>query len=465
MKRLAAAIVLAVIAPAGQADVIFDWNDVAFQALRADPMGPTFGSRSLAIVHAAMYDAVNSVTRQYQPYALDIVAAPGTSQVAAAAQAAHDALLGLYPSQQPLFDARLAASLSGIADGAEKTAGITLGQQAANAILTLRAGDHANDPVPYSPGTLPGQWQPDPLNPSQTALSPGWGNVTPFTLSSAGQFRPPAPPDLSSQAYTDAFIQVKSLGEKNSAARTSDQTQTAIFWAYDVGGVGPPSILYNQITQVIAAQQGNTLEQNARLFALINLAQADAGIATWEAKYIYNFWRPVNAIRATASYADGNPGTIEDPLWIPLGAPGDGLAPDFTPPFPAYTSGHAAFGAATFRTLADFYGTDSMDFVLHSDEFDIVRGTPVERAYSSFSQAAEENALSRIYLGIHWAFDASEGIALGKSVADWVFANALSAVPVPGTMLLFAAGLAAIALRRRQIPSARTFPPRKLDCP
>lgn len=450
MKRLAAALALAIIAPAGHADVIFDWNDVAFQALRADPMGPTFGSRSLAIVHAAMYDAVNSVTRNYQPYALNTLAAPGTSQVAAAAQAAHDALLGLYPAQQALFDAQLTLSLAAVPDGPGKTAGLTLGQQAANTILTLRAGDHANDPVLYTPGTLPGQWQPDPLNPSQTALGPGWGNVTPFALSAAGQFLPPAPPDLNSQAYTDAFIQVKLLGEKNSITRTADQTEIGIFWAYDAGGVGPPPILYNQITQVIATQQGNTLEENARLFALINFAQADAGIATWEAKYIYNFWRPVNAIRAVGSYADSNPNTIEDPFWIPLGAPGDGLAPDFTPPFPAYTSGHAAFGAATFRTLRDFYGTDAMNFVLHSDEFDIVRGTPVARTYSSFSEAAEENALSRIYLGIHWLFDATEGIALGNNVADAVFANVLQPVPVPGTLLLLAAGLGAIACRRRR---------------
>ena len=279
---------------------------------------------------------------------------------------------------------------------------------------------------------------------------PAGASVTPFALSAAGQFLPPAPPDLNSQAYTDAFIQVKSLGEKNSITRTADQTEIGIFWAYDVGGVGPPPILYNQITQVIATQQGNTLEENARLFALINFAQADAGIATWEAKYIFNFWRPVNAIRATGSYADGNPNTIEDPLWIPLGAPGDGLAPDFTPPFPAYTSGHAAFGAAMFRTLRDFYGTDIMSFVLHSDEFDIVRGTPVERTYSSFSQAAEENALSRIYLGIHWLFDASEGIAVGNNVADAVFANVLQPVPVPGTLLLFAAGLGAILFCRRR---------------
>jgi hypothetical protein len=253
------------------------------------------------------------------------------------------------------------------------------------------------------------------LNPGQNALGAGWGKVSTFALESGDQFLPPHPPAMTSADYTASFNEVKSLGEKHSVTRTADQTQIGIFWAYDRPGTGTPPSLYNQIVQTIAEQEGNTVEENARLFALVNIAQADAGIASWDCKYKDDFWRPITAIRRGAD--DGNPDTIGDPTWEPLGAPGNGTTiSDFTPPFPAYVSGHATFGAATFQVLSQFYGTDTMSFTLTSDEL-----PGVTRSFTSFSQAAAENARSRIYLGIHWNFDDTEGRALGAKVGDWVF--------------------------------------------
>jgi hypothetical protein len=229
-----------------------------------------------------------------------------------------------------------------------------------------------------------------------------------------------------------------SLGSANSTTRTQDQTNTGIFWAYDgTPGLGTPPRLYNEIAQTIANQQHNTEYQNARMFALVNVAMADAGIACWNMKFTYDFWRPIIAIRDGAN--DGNPNTAGDANWTPLGAPasngaGDGV--NFTPPFPSYASGHATFGGALFQTLADFYGTEDITFSISSDEFNGVNkngdgsARPVigPRTFTSFSAAAEENAMSRIYLGIHWIFDATNGVAQGDKIANFNFNHILQPI-------------------------------------
>jgi hypothetical protein len=276
------------------------------------------------------------------------------------------------------------------------------------------------------------------------ALGVHWGGVRPFALKSGDQFRVPAPPSLGSSEYTRAFNEVKAFGGDGvvtPTVRTADQTEMGIYWAYDgMPSLCAPPRLYNQITTQIAVQMNSNVVEFARLLALVNMAMADAGIAIWESKYHYQFWRPVTAIREAddatgpTGAGDGNSATFGDVKFTPMGAPASNIhGPYFTPPFPAYPSGHAGLGAALFQTLRNIYRTDRIGFTFVSDEFNgetldnngAIRPL-VYRSFSSLSQAEEENGQSRIYLGIHWAFDKTEGIKQGRRVADYVFKNALA---------------------------------------
>ncbi len=294
-----------------------------------------------------------------------------------------------------------------------------------------------------------GKWRQDPISHHPLALGAYWGQVKPFVLQTPAQFRAPIPPALSSTEYATAFNEVKALGGDGiitPIARTAEETQIGIFWAYD----GTPSLcapprLYNQITMHIADQMGTSANpvQLARLLALVNVAMADAGSAIWESKYYYQYWRPVTGIREAdlgtgpTGAGDGNDATTGDLNFTPLGAPASNLTgPNFTPPFPAYPSGHAGFGGALFETLRKFYRTDQIAFTFISDEFNgVTRDNSgnvrpvVFRTFSSLSQAEEENGQSRIYLGIHWSFDKTQGIAQGRRVADYVFANTFTPIP------------------------------------
>lgn len=426
------------------ADIVIQWNNVALEACTTDLLsaspaqgGPTKAAWALGIVQSAVYNAAAAIDGTFTLYRGDsIVASAGASFDAAVSQAAHDTLVDLYPAQRATIDAALTAALAKILDGKAETDGIALGSAAADAILAERANDHSRDPQTFTPAGIVGHWAPDPTHPSQTALGPQWGNVTPFTMTSSSQFRAPPPPALTSPEYTAAYNELLALGGdgvNTPTQRTAEQTEIGLFWAYDgAPGMCTPPRLYNQVLQQIAEQQHNTPMQNARLFALANLAMADAGIAGWETKYYYDLWRPIGGIRA--GDLDGNPDTIGDPNWTPLGAPfsngtgAGGNAQNFTPPFPAYVSGHATFGAALFQTLSRFYGTDSISFTLRSDELNgVTKGADgtvrpdVTRSFTSFSQAAVENARSRIYLGIHWAFDATEGVKQGTAIANQAY--------------------------------------------
>jgi hypothetical protein len=403
-------------------DMVLRWNQITIDVLRADTTlpGPGWSSRNMAIASLAVFDAVNSIDKSYDPYLIQV---PGvnhnnTSMDAAIASAAHAALVRLYPQQRTLLDAELEDSLEDVPDGLKERRGVLLGKLVGAAMVLSRKHDGASREVEYTVNPDPGHWSPDPINPLQQAWGPGWGQVRPFALRSGKQFRAPPPPMLDSAAYAAAFNEVKSLGEKDSTTRTPEQTEIGIFWGYDRAGTGTPPALYCQATEVLAVQQQNTVVENARLFALVNVAQADAGIAAWDSKYKYDHWRPVTAIRRAAE--DGNPATEADLDWEPLGAPGNAAIPNFTPPFPAYVSGHATFGAAVFKVLANFYGSDQMQYTLTSDEL-----PGVSRDYTSFSQAAAENARSRIYLGIHWNYDDSFGQEMGRKVADWTTSHVL----------------------------------------
>jgi hypothetical protein len=346
----------------------------------------------------------------------------------------------MYPHQQPSIDTALTETLRRVPDGAPKTLGIAVGQFVAQAILAARTNDGAQIPGEYISDGLPGHHVVDPLNPDQGFLTPAWGSVNTFGISSTDAIPTRPVPDMNSLEYTLAYAQTKRLGAETSTERTTDQTEIGIYWGYDVArGLGDPPRLLNQVARVIAVQQNNTIGQNARMFALINIAMADAGIDAWGIKYRNDFWRPIMAIRRAD--ADGNVDTVPDPNWQPLGAPLSNPLPtehaNFTPPFPSYVSGHATFGGATFKTLADFYQTDDINFSIPfdfiSDEFngvtrDIHDSIPplilnsvrqIEpRHFTSFSQAAAEVAASRIFLGIHWRFDAVEGVSAGDRIAD-----------------------------------------------
>lgn len=439
------------------------WNEIAINASGLDhtpvapgenrvfgeQLGPGRAARAIAIVHIAIFDSVNAIAGGYRSYTGMRPFRQQASIDAAIAKAAADTLGAMFPSQRPGFEQLLTDDLAQIPEGTAKANGIELGRRAAAAILALRAGDHSHHAEPrmnveYFPLTRPGYWRQDPISLVPIALGAHWGQVTPFVLDSPSQFRTPPPPDMRSPEYTAAYKEVKRLGGDGiytPTERTADQTETGIYWAYD----GTPSLcapprLYNQIaTQIAQMRQSNAVE-TARLLALINTAMADAGIASWESKFFYSVWRPIGGIRESDGaggrfgWGDDNPDTIADPNFMPLGAPASNLqGPNFTPPFPAYPSGHATFGGALFQTLRNFYGTDNIPFTFVSDEYN---GTTLDnegnprplrpRTFSTFSQAEEENGQSRIYLGIHWAFDKTEGIAQGRLIADHVFAHAFT---------------------------------------
>jgi PAP2 superfamily len=411
-----------------------------------EQLGPTRSSRAMAIVHIAMFEAMNAIAGAGRSHAGVARASAGASMDAAMAQAAHDALAALYPSQKQTFDTFLAEDLNQVANADAKAAGINVGRQAAAAILTRRTNDGSQLLEPrigsdFITGNQPGNWRQDPISQSPIALGANWSKIQPFVLRSSAQFRPPPPPALTSSRYADAYAEVKQLGGDGLVTptqRTAEQTQIGIYWAYD----GTPSLcapprLYNQIAMHVALQRNSSPLRLARLLALVNIAMADSGIAAWEAKYHYQFWRPVTGIRESdpgtgpSGAGDGNSATVGDPTYSPLGAPASNLnGPNFTPPFPSYPSGHAVFGGALFQTLRNFYGTDNIPFSFVSDELNGVtvdnqgRVRPlVPRSFASLSQAEEENGQSRVYLGIHWRFDKTAGIAQGRQVANHVFRN------------------------------------------
>lgn len=438
------------------------WNEVAINASGLDhtppqsgdshlfghQLGPGRSSKAMAIVHIAIFEALNAIDGKYESYVGLQPVDKHASMECAIAQAAHDTLCAMFPSQTQNFNQLLTEELSDIPDSNAKTKGIQIGHDAAVSILALRSNDGSQHPEPqvgidWITSNDAGRWRQDPISLLPVALGAHWGEVTPLVLTSPSQFRVPSPPPMSSVAYATAYNEVKALGGDGivtPTVRTNEQTLIGIFWAYD----GTPSLcapprLYNQIAMTIAdVQKTHHVVELARLLALVNTSMADAGIAIWESKYYYDFWRPVTGIRESdpgtgpSGTGDGNASTIGDITYSPLGAPASNLnGPNFTPPFPAYPSGHAGFGGALFQTLRRFYGKDKIPFTFVSDEFNGVtednngNSRPlIERSFSSLSDAEEENGQSRIYLGIHWSFDKTEGIAQGKRIADYVFDNA-----------------------------------------
>jgi hypothetical protein len=382
------------------ANVVLEWNQLALHAVGQARLSPVFVSRDLAITQAAVYDAVVAIDRSFEPYYAHVDASHGASLEAAAAQAAHDTLTALFPAQASTFDSTLAADLVGIPPGRARQ-GIDVGREVARQILDWRSTDGSSATVTYTPGSDPGDWQPTPPA-NLPALAPQWPYVTPFALAVGSQFRPASPPALDSSAYADAFNEVKDLGRADSATRTAEETQIARFWN-DALGTAFAMGYWNRIAEQVAMDHGLSLVQDARLFALVNIAEADAQIACWDAKYTFNLWRPVTAIRAADT--DNNPATDSDETWTPLLV---------TPNFPSYTSAHSTLSGAAAEVLTALFGPEQ-HFTVGADTL-----PGVTRSFDSFAAAAAEAGQSRIYGGIHYQFDNQNGQQVGRNVADYV---------------------------------------------
>src|SRR6516164_3302668 len=390
--------------PASQ---VVQWNRTLLVIVRTPGAQPAtiHPTRSFAIMHAAIYDAVNAIDGTHKPYLVRLSASHFASQEAAAAAAAHEVLVKLYPNFQATLDAQLQQALTQLPN-VGKAEGISTGNTVADRILALRSNDGSNaPPIPYVFGNAPGDYQSTPPNfPTQPQFT-HWSRVTPFALESADQFRPGGPPKLTSDRYGDAFDQVKSLGIAGSTTATADEALTGRFWN------GAIQNYWNEIAQTASLAHDLTTAENARLFALLNLSFADAVIAFYDAKYTYNFWRPVTAIRAADT--DGNPDTEADPNWLPeVGN---------TTPDPSYPGAHAVISTAGAEVLISFFHKDHLEFDVTSE---VLAG--VVRSFTSFQAAAEEATLSRIFAGVHFLFDLTTGQRLGSDVADFVVDNFLT---------------------------------------
>ncbi len=390
------------IAATGGPNAVLVWNQATLNAIQTDGTDPLMSSRALAMVQAAVYDAVNNV--EGTPAYYIAIAAPTDSSIDAAVDAAaHDVLGYLYPAQQATFDALLTSQLALLPSGQGTTDGETVGQAVGNAIIALRDNDGSRAYVDFEPGTAAGNWQPTaPMY--APGLDPQGGNMTPWAMTSANQFDPAGPPALTSQQWAAAVNQVESLGAVNSTTRTAAETTSAQFWNDGIG-TDTPTGHWNAIAQTVAQQAGNSEADDARLFAELDVSMADAGIATWNTKYLYNSWRPITVI---PSGGDGvNPAVTANPTWMPLLV---------TPNFPEYVSGHSAFSMAAATVLDSFFG-DNVTFTTTEPT------TTLSETYTSFQQAAQDAGMSRLYGGIHFLFSIQDGWTVGQEVAAWDLAT------------------------------------------
>lgn len=392
--------------PFVQEDVILQWNRVLMETVRTPGQHPAtiMPVRSYAMMHAAMFDAVNSIDGSYTSYLTDVPGSPHASIEAAAAQAAHDVLVGLYPTRAAIFDTELAISLQGI-DENRAQQGIRVGQIVAERMLAERANDGWSvTPPAYSLPATPGNWQPVP----GAATFTHYPSVVPFGISSGTQFRPSPPPPLTSATYAADLNEVKELGSATSTTRTPDQTKVAQLWA----GVGTPTnflFVWNNVARTVATERGATTVEKARLFALINISLHDALQTTFASKFFYGLWRPITAIRRADE--DDNANTTADPAWSSLIT---------APPYPSYAGNMAAIGTSQSTILGLFFGRDDIQFQ-HTWE----GANGATRSYAGFGAMANEQERARVYGGIHFTFDNVAGQSVGRNVANYIFANVM----------------------------------------
>lgn len=445
--------------------VALDHTPAGAEGAPVNQGGPTRTSRALAMVQIAVFEALNAFDRKYHSYVKGVKAKryKGADPEATVAAAAYEALRKLYPGQKARLKSIVDEEMSRIgqtvdARGIKMSWG--LGEKAANRIAKKRRKDRSNKAEPefghggkvgngkkkYGGGqindgsTFPGSWTPDPNTPSTSgeanlALGAYWGDVKPFFMKDGDQFRAPVPPALDSQAYADAYNEVAALGgAQDNVATPSTGTDATRFignyWGYDgVPLIGVPPRIYNQIAIQVADTRISDPVELARYLAMVNTVMADSAIAAWDSKFYYNFWRPVTGIRLD----DGNDFTVTDTTWNPVGVSvintTEAIRP--TPPFPAYPSGHAAFGGSTFEVMRNFFG-DSTSFTFVSDEFNGEGVDPffpnvprpfVPVRFETLTDAQVENGVSRVYNGVHWNFDDTAGQEMGVNVAKYLLNN------------------------------------------
>ncbi len=380
-----------------RSDAVLDWNALALDAIREAKTAPPIAARNLAILHAALFDTVNTIYRDNEPYRVRLRAVEPIDPDAAVAACGQRVLSELYPAQARRFDVALQKALADIPAGRPRTLGIGLGRYVADRILAWRRDDGHDRPAEYRLSADAGVWRPTPPQYAD-ALLPRYGETATFGVRDRKAIRFAPPPELAGRDFAKDLAEVKALGGRDSLSRTAEESIIAWFWNDGAGTCTPPGH-WNQIARVASAQKRLTLPENARLFALLNMALADAGIFCWDCKYRYRLWRPVTAIRLSDA------ATARD--WAPLLD---------TPPFPSYTSGHSTFSGAAATILSRYFNSDRVEFSVGSDGF-----PGAERSFKGFWEAAREAGRSRIYGGIHYECDNREGLALGKAIAEEVY--------------------------------------------
>jgi hypothetical protein len=400
MRKFSSSIWLAVgvlVASGARADAVLDWNEAALAEVVASGQLPPDAARSMAMVHVAVFDAVNAIDPRYEPVALLERAPADASAEAAVASASYAVLVGLFPSHQARLAEAYAAALARIPDGHAKHAGVAIGQRAASACLALRSGDGTGAPNRYLPHTSPGAYVPTNL-----PVSSEWPNVEPWAMESAAQFRPAPPPALTSDVWARDFAEIKRLGAKDSTARSAAQTEAARFWSV----TGPAS--WNPVVRSLASSRPMPPVERARFFALANVAAMDSFVAVFDAKYAYGFWRPITAIRRAE--IDGNEKTDAAPEWLPLLE---------TPLHPEYPCAHCITAAAVGAVLEAELGTGEVPAISMTSA--AVPG--VVHRWSRISDYVEEVSDARIFAGVHYRSSTDVGKAMGVSIGQQAVAS------------------------------------------
>jgi hypothetical protein len=397
-RTFLAIVLTSAFAGSARADVVMDWNAKADAIAAEKQVLPAQQSRAMSMLHIAMFEAVNAIERRYTPYKLTLSADRSTSKEAAAASAAYDVLLAIYPDQKAVLDTALTASLSGIPETEGKSNGIVLGRKAAEGVMAFRANDGSNAQESYRPYTKPGVYVP-----TIVPLFSTIGATTPWVMTSGSQFRPGPPPTLDSETWTRDVNEIREIGARNSTVRTAEQTTIGRFWFL----VGPRT--YNPIVRQAAMAKNMDVVDCARLFALTSIAGNDALVGVFDAKYQYNLWRPVTAIRNADMVQ--NPATPREESWLPLGD---------TPMHPEYPCAHCITSAAISTVLRNIVGDEFGEFSLTSPT-----APGVTRKWSRLQDYSDEVANARIYAGFHYRFSTEVGKDMGKKIGELTVATQL----------------------------------------